>query len=133
MPPLDRFWHKHYSSARHIPRNIADQWGLSRGGAGNEGLDRLIDDAVNKLGDTPGALASYIAHELVVGGYEKRALRSDPRQREAKLTGNWIILGKHGGQRYYLALATHEAGERPFHLYDSLVKSCAAEFPFLFE
>ncbi|HDR9054107.1 TPA: hypothetical protein QDB02_001821 [Burkholderia vietnamiensis] len=123
-PHLQPFWHKHFSSGRHLVRNIGIRWNLADGG--NRDLDRMLREVAEAYGEDPELWQAYLAHRLVVGGFEERAQRG--------LTGDWIIYAKHEGANYYLDLATHEEGE-PQHaeqLSKKLRDGCFAEFPFVF-
>ncbi len=100
-PHLQPFWHKHFSSARHLVRNIGIRWNLA--GGGNRDLDQMLREVAETYGEDPELWQAYLAHRLVVSGFEERARRG--------LTGDWIIYAKHDGANYYLDLATHEEGE----------------------
>lgn len=139
-PPLYPLWHKHFSTARHLVRNLIIRWGLDSGG--NRDLDKLIREVAEEYGDDPNMWPMILAHRLTVDGFEDRACMGagavvrecqSGEKRERGLTGDWIIYGKHSGQNYYLDLASHAEGEHPEELYEKLRKGCAAEFPFLFE
>lgn len=121
---LRPFWHKHFSSSRHLLKNIGVRWNLT--GDGNRDLDRMILDVAHKHGEDPDRWINDLVHRLVVGGYEERAARG--------LTGDWIIYAKHAGANYYLDLATHDEGvaEHAEQLAHKLRSGCFAEFPFVF-
>jgi hypothetical protein len=121
-PLLRRFWHKHYSSARHIPRNIGLRWGLDRGG--NQALDQALAAIAREHGEDPDMWPRVLAHRLTVEGYEARA---------GRLTGEWILYAMHEGRNYYLTLGTHKEGKDPEEPLSRLRRHCAAEWPFLFE
>ncbi|OJB16921.1 hypothetical protein BGV53_16815 [Burkholderia ubonensis] len=123
-PHLQPFWHKHFSSARHLFRNIGIRWNLVDGG--NRDLDRMFRELVDTYGEHPERWQAYLVHRLLVGGYEERAQRG--------LIGDWIIYAKHEGANYYLDLATHEEGEQEHaeQLSKKLRDGCFAEFPFVF-
>ncbi|HDR9108754.1 hypothetical protein [Burkholderia vietnamiensis] len=123
-PHLQPFWHKHFSSARHLVQNIGIRWNLADGG--NRDLDRMLREVVETYGEDPELWQAYLTHRLVVGGFEERAQRG--------LTGDWIIYAKHDGANYYLDLATHEEGELEHaeQLSKKLRDGCFAEFPFVF-
>lgn len=125
-PPLHPFWHVHWSAPRHILRNIGLHWNLSGKGK-RDPLTPMLQEIAKAHGDDPDQWPGIVAHRLAIEGYGKRAASG--------LTGDWIIYGKHGGQNYYLALATHEEGEgeNAVKLYQKLKDGSAAEFPFLFE
>lgn len=121
-PLLRRFWHKHYSSARHISRNIGLRWGLDRGG--NQALDNAVSDIAREHGEDPDMWPRALAHRLIMEGYEARA---------GQLTGEWIIYAVHDRKNHYLTLSTHEEGRHPGALLARLRRQCEAEWPFLFE
>jgi hypothetical protein len=98
--PLHPFWHKHFYSSRHFWRNIGERWGLERGRNGD--LDSMIEDAIAARGHQPELCINRMLYDLVIGGLERRSAAK-------KLTGDWIIFAKHGGQNYYLGLAPHPA------------------------
>lgn len=52
-----------------------------------------------------------------------------------RLTGDWIIFGKHNEADYYLGISTHEEGAEGGgkELMNRLRRNCEAEFPFCFE
>jgi hypothetical protein len=121
--PLHPFWHKHYSSARHMPRNLSTRWGLYADG--NRDLTKLMEQLIRNHGpDDLDKFSNDLAYRMVIDGYTDRAKRG--------LTGDWIIFGKQDGQNYYLDVVEH--GEPSEHdlLYKRLHESCAAEFPSLF-
>ncbi|WP_157652251.1 hypothetical protein [Burkholderia ubonensis] len=121
---LQPFWHKHFSSSRHLLKNIGVRWNFE--GGGNKDLDQMILDVAQKYGEDPDQWINHLVHRLVVSGYEERAARG--------LTGDWIIFAKHAGANYYLDLATHDEGsaEQAEQLAGKLRSGCFAEFPFLF-
>lgn len=49
------------------------------------------------------------------------------RDVEGKLTGEWLIFAKHGGENYYLSLNTHVAGDQ--FIYDRIMEHCPKNFP----
>ncbi|WP_211960742.1 hypothetical protein [Cupriavidus plantarum] len=72
-PHLQPFWHKHFSSSRHLLKNIGVRWDLI--GGGNRDLDRMILDVAQKHGEDPIQWINDLMHRLIVGGYEERAVR----------------------------------------------------------
>lgn len=122
-PPLQRFWHKHFFSARHLIKNVGLRWNLGEGG--NKDLSAMIASVAREHGDNPDLWPNVLTHRLVVEGFEERAGRG--------LTGDWIVYGTHEGQNFYLDLATHEEGRQPERLLKKLRSGCYAEFPFIFE
>ncbi len=124
--PLHPFWHRHFSTARHLIRNIGERWGLGKGG--NHDLSERIAEEAVAYGDQPDLWQKRIVHNLVIGGLEDRSAAQ-------RMTGDWIIFAKHEGQNIYLGLAAHQKAEHDADqlLYDKLRQGSAWEFPFLFE
>ena len=122
-PPLHPLWHKHFSTPRHLMRNIGVRWALD--GEGNRDLMQVIGDAATKFGHLPEVWPNYLIHRLVVGGIQDRVEKK-------RMTGDWIIFAKHEGKNYYLDLATHEEGRNADQLLVKLREGSEAEFPFLF-
>ena len=131
---LGRFWHKHFTDARFLGHNLQNQW-WGPYATKNQTLSATIREAMEALGDFEGdsyseaqahQVAGRIAHDIVIGGMEKRATRK-------AMTGEWIIYYPHDGMNYYLGLAHHEEQKDERALYDRLKSECAWEFPFAFE
>jgi hypothetical protein len=59
-PPLHPFWHKHFSTARHLIRNIGERWGL--GQSGNRDLSAMIERVAAECGDQPDLWLKRLAH-----------------------------------------------------------------------
>jgi hypothetical protein len=90
---LKGLWHKHYTTAGFIPRNLVNHWTLPR-------LEALLSDVRrDALADAQLQL-DRIAHSLVMDGYRDRAAG-------ARLTGEWIVFAK-GEANIYLTLARHD-------------------------
>jgi hypothetical protein len=126
--PLKGFWHKHFTSHRHMLRNIGERWNIARG-PGNHDLDRMIGEVATEAGNDPDVWPKLLVYRFVMGALEERAA-------EQRSTGDWIIFAKHEGQNYYLDLAGHEEGEEGENarrLFERIKASSAAEFPFLFK
>jgi hypothetical protein len=122
-PPLHPFWHQHFSTARHLIRNVGDRWGLEN--SGNRDLSVMIEEVAKECGDKPDLWPKRLAHRLVLDGLDDRAKKG--------LTGDWIIFGKYEGRNFYLGLGTHEEARRdPDALYQRLHQGSEWEFPFLF-
>jgi hypothetical protein len=120
-PPLHPFWHKHFSTARHLIRNVGNRWGLEN--SGNRDLLPAIEAVANECGDQPDLWQKRLVHQIVLGGLEDRAA-------ERRMTGDWIIFTKHEGRNFYLGLGTHE--EADDGIYQRLRRGGEWEFPFLF-
>jgi hypothetical protein len=54
------------------------------------------------------------------------------RGEAGRITGHWIVFGKHCSANYYLRLATHQQGSDGDWLYETMKQESATEFPFLF-
>jgi hypothetical protein len=50
-PPLHPFWHKHFSTARHLMRNMGERWGL--GNSGNRDLSAKIEEVAVRRSTGP--------------------------------------------------------------------------------
>jgi len=122
-PPLFPFWHKHFSTPRHLFRNIGIRWGADK--SGNRDLTKMIEKAEAKYGHEPELWQKYLAYQFVMGGYQERAA-------SRRMTGDWIIFAKHEGKNFYLDMATHEEAQEPDRLMKKLWQGSAAEFSFLF-
>lgn len=123
-PPLHPFWHKHFSTPRHLTRNMGERWGLKE--SGNRDFSAIVDKAAAEYGDQPELWQKWLAYQVWMGGLDDRVAAQ-------RMTGDWIIFAKHEGQNFYLGLATHDEGHRdPDALYQKLRGGSAFEFPFLF-
>lgn len=119
--PLHPFWHKHFSTARHLMRNMGERWGLGK--SGNRALSAMIEQVAMEYGNQPDLWQKRLAHDLILGGLNDRAAAR-------RMTGDWIVFAKHQGQNFYLGLATH--GDDDEALYERLRQGGEWEFPFLF-
>jgi len=128
--PLQGFWHKHYTHAGFIAKNIGVHWDLE--GGGNRRLDEVLRRFFRKHeGKLPDeGIAIELAHIITAGAFEERSLRK-------KITGEWIVYAEEKGERFYLTLACHRDGESQEdsdkRVYDRIRSQCREEFPFLFQ
>jgi hypothetical protein len=123
-PPLHPFWHKHFTTPRHLNRNVGERWCLGKDG--NRELTAMIEKVAAACGDQPERWPNRLTHELIMGGLNDRIAAK-------RMTGDWIIFAKHERLNYYLDLATHEEARRaPDQLMAKLRDGSACEFPFLF-
>lgn len=123
-PPLHPFWHKHFSTARHLMRNMGERWGLGK--SGNCELWEMIERVAAECGAQTDLWPKRLAHQLVLGGINDRAVAR-------RMTGDWIIFAKYEGQNLYLGLGTHDESARDTNaLYQKLRQGSEWEFPFLF-
>jgi hypothetical protein len=120
-PPLYPLWHKHFFAPRHLLKNIGVRWSLDR--KGNDDLMSSIQAIAKNNGDFPDQWPRALTDRIVIGGLEDR---------HGRLTGDWIIFGKHKHQNYYLGTAMHEEGKDAAALLARLRKNCRVEFPFCF-
>lgn len=116
-PPLKGLWHKHFFSAHFVGQNLVNH---HAGGRLGKLIEQVMDPANNPV-LTP-ELINKLSKEVVTGAFEKR-------EAEGKLTGEWIVFAKHGGQNYYLSLATHDSGDQV--IYDQIQSTCFRQFPAL--
>jgi hypothetical protein len=110
-PPLHSFWHKHFSAPRHVIPNIGIRWNIS--GKKQKALDAMMSAVATEHGTDPDVWPRMLVHRFVLDGYADRAANQ-------RLTGDWIIFGKHDGKNYYLDLATLEEGRQPERLLEKL-------------
>lgn len=124
--PLLGFWKAHFSDARFLEQNIANHWGFKY--KNSPKFLALCEKVAKEEEDnpTPHGWQGRLAHHLVITAYEERATRK-------KLTGEWLIFGKHKGKNYYLAAVRHSSttqGDEEIHA--TLKHYCADEFPAIF-
>jgi hypothetical protein len=120
-PPLHPFWHKHFSTARHLNHNIGARWGFEK--SGNRDFSAAIETVTREYGDQPDLWQKRLPYQIVLGGLHDRTTAG-------RMTGDWIIFAKHEGRNFYLGLGTHE--ESGDAIYQRLRGGSASEFPFLF-
>lgn len=121
--PLHPFWHKHFSSPRHLYKNIGIRWGIDKDG--NRDLSKMIEEVAAEHGDNPDIWQKLVPYKFVMDAFRDRIAAK-------RMTGDWIIFAKHEGANFYLDLATHEEGRNPELLMEKLRNGSACEFPFLF-
>lgn len=124
--PLLGLWKVHFFDARFLFKNLTNHWGLAFDDCPRfKALCSQIN-AEEERSPSKHGWQGRLAHELVVGGYEKKA-------RKKKLTGEWIIFAKHEGVNYYLCIAKHSTSADYDRKILALVRAfCITEFPFLF-
>ncbi len=126
-PPLKGLWKAHFFDPRFMVRNLINEWGLIY--ESSQKFKDLCERAAKEEEAEPSKVGSQgrLAHAVVVEGYESRASKK-------KLTGEWIIFGKHEGKNYYLCIATHSSTRKEDEeIYNAVQHLCSDEFPFLFE
>lgn len=128
-PPLNPFWHKHFHAPQHMLRNVGDHWGVSLGRPGNPRLDNMIREVARAEGNAPQRWQKLAAYRFIMGALDERSASGG-------ITGDWIIIAKHGDKNYYLDLATHEEAKAEGGAADKLMEKlragCGIDFPFLF-
>ncbi|HCH5604923.1 MULTISPECIES: hypothetical protein [Vibrio harveyi group] len=122
--PLKGLYKSHFFDARFFLGNMNAQYGFDRGG--NANLDKVIHRAFeqNTSGYCDDEMAMFLAHEMTVGMFEKRAQKQ-------KLTGEWIIFQEYQGNKYYLCVASHLEDDND--IYERVKLACMINFPFLME
>lgn len=130
-PILERFWHKHYCDANHLPQNVLNKW-FGKHAVKQELLKKKLHEVL--MADEPDTdmekywetKANHVSHAIIYGGIESRKNRG-------ALTGEWLIYYEHAGLYYYLDLADHRELNNQQKLFDRLRDECAWEFPFAFD
>lgn len=122
--PLAGLWHKHWTTARFVPKNITNHWGIVPGSG--KRLDAMLEEefAAETSGVVTEDLINRIAHRLVTEAFEARA-------GDGALSGEWIVYAEHRSQRYYLTLASHQEDDTAID--DRISRWCKRQFPFLFD
>lgn len=125
-PPLKGLWKAHYFDASFILKNISIEWiKLERKNSKPiKQLDTMIN---NRSNFTPKSFAAHSADNIVIKGYNNRVNKK-------KITGEWLIYGKHKEKNYYLCIAQHSkpGSDDDSQIYNFLRTVCGEEFPFLF-
>lgn len=116
-PPLKGLWHKHYFSARFLPKNIQNQL---RGDKLLALIQQICDPQKSPV--ITEEMINELSHRVTVEQFEQRS-------EAGALTGEWIVFAKHQGRNFYLCLATHEMGDKK--IYEKIKVSCWHQFPFL--
>jgi hypothetical protein len=114
-PPLKGLWHKHFFSAHFLATNISLALGKS-------GLEKLVQKVMDpkKSSIVTREMINELAHRVTHEPVENR-------DKQGKMTGEWIIFAKHDGKNYDLCLNTHDAGDQ--FIYDRIMQHCVGEFP----
>ena len=124
--PLKGFWKAHFFDASFLMKNLINEWGLEfKESKKFEALCvRVI--AEEEGHPSPRGWQGRLAHELAISGYESRA-------KDRKITGEWVIFGKHENKNYYLCVAKHSASkDGDEEIYGGIKYLCRSEYPFLF-
>jgi hypothetical protein len=109
---LKGLWHKHYTQARFLAKNLEQHWKPDR-------LHRLVIESFGGREFFDEQAARELSHSFVHGGYLDRS-------NDGRLTGEWIVFAKQDDVAYYLTMGAHTEGD------DAIwrrCKACAAEFP----
>jgi hypothetical protein len=114
---LRGLWHKHYSDASHILKNIGLHWGKDFDRFGKF-LKNGVLAGRDSVELTPEVLRR-ISHTFVIDAFKDRNAAK-------KMTGEWIIFAVHDSRNYYLTLGTHDEGDDAVA---ARVRQCAMEFP----
>lgn len=124
---LHGLWHKHFTDARFLLRNIRNEW--DHKGMLLKGLEEI---AREHSGQTIGTeITGKIVHMAVLTSQENRG-------NEDRMTGEWIVFVPHDGHNHYLAISTHQTPgmappEHDRALRTEILGNCGWEFPFLFD
>ena len=109
---LAGLWHKHYSQASFIPKNLQNHW------KANDFVERIKLILKNEEFLTK-QKAGEIAHAFVLDGYRER-------NQSHEITGEWIVFARQDEVNYYLTLGTHLEGDEAIW---RRVAACSGEFP----
>jgi hypothetical protein len=111
--PLKGLYHKHFSTAMHIPRNIGIGTGLLFGKSSSK-YSKRIDDILQKH---DGEMFNDEINWKIVNATVHKTLK----ERCGKFTGDWIIFEKDkNGINTYLTIALHD--EPAQVIYDRIEK-----------
>jgi len=125
-PVLRGLWKAHFVLPTFILKNIYNEWRIFSEKSNR--FDELCRRVVAAEESSPSSTGwqGRLAHEFVMGGYEKRASAN-------KLTGEWIVFAKDNGRNIYLCLSKHTSGpDEDTMLLSMLREFCSEEFPDLF-
>lgn len=126
-PPMNLFWKAHFITPQSIVQNIYNHWGMFK--SKSKKFEALVFRVAAEEAENPSPYGwqGRLAHEFTIEGYNQRAKQGD-------LTGEWLILGKHNSQNYYLCIARHSRDKKgDQEIYEALESWCSPEFPFLFQ
>lgn len=110
---LRGLWHKHYTQAAFIEKNIQNHWRQND-------LDELANSIMDNNTIPLDKRIGQLAHRIVIDGYKER---SDQK----KMTGEWIIYARQDECNYYLTLGHHDEDAAILER----VLLCEGEFPAL--
>lgn len=120
--PFEGLWHKHWTQAPWLPRNIAlefDKFGIRDVMVA---LRSHFGPTVRNGVPTSGQSLNLIANAAVIDTYISRVKRRE-------LTGEWIVFAKLQSGNVYLTLATHAEAKADANAIVSRCKQAASEFP----
>lgn len=116
---LRGLWHKHFLPPlpSAIAHNILNQ-------LGKNGLRNIADEVF-------GPHMGEICTKEMLDEFTTKAVTGSLSQRsdDNRLTGEWIVFAKEGGQNYYLGVWSHTQEDE--QIVSSLKAGCLHEFPFL--
>ncbi len=86
-------------------------------------MHRIVKRVLGEYADKPRndwELAGKISERLVAEAFTQR-------EKQHRLTGDWIVYKRHNHKNYYLCLAGHE--ERDEDIFERLAAAAESEFP----
>jgi hypothetical protein len=110
---LKRLWHKHYTQARFMVKNLERHWTDDP-----DRLPRLIIDSLSGREYCDEKAVRELSQGFVQGYLQ--------RGKDGRLTGEWVVFAKQDDVNYYLTLGTHTEEKEAIW---RRCKACAAEFP----
>lgn len=108
---LKGLWHKHYSQAHFMRKNLQNHWTPKRVAEMLKEADKVPMTSLEQR-------VMDLSYRLVSQGYLDRA-------NEPGLTGEWIVYARQDGVAYYLTLANHTEGDEAIW---RRCQACAGEF-----
>ena len=124
--PLKGLWKAHFFDASFLMRNLVNEWGLEF--VESKKFETLCASvsADEEHNPSPHGWQGRLTHQFTIGGFKARAQRK-------KMTGEWIIFGRHEGKNHYLCVAKHSTSkESDEEIYAGIKYFCELEYPFLF-
>ena len=111
---LRGYWHKHHTQARYMAHNVMEE--MKR----DNTIEKFLTPRAGE--DFTPQLIAQLAHKLIHDNYLDR-------QKEARLTGEWIIFSKAETKNHYLTLAWHDEPDENIaerlHRYEEIDRSTA--------
>lgn len=126
-PPLKGLWKAHFFDASFMMKNLINEWGVEFEESKKFGVLCARVAADEERNPSRCGWQGRLADEFTIAGFDARA-------RRRKMTGEWVIFGKHKEKNHYLCIANHSKSNKDDKQLHTVVKYfCECEFPFLFK